>query len=57
LIESVKIEGFQGQKYKKTYKSFREEINKILEEIQKEMKSSDVQRRDNSSQTNETSDT
>ena len=31
LIESVKIEGFRGQKYKKTYKSFREEINKILE--------------------------
>jgi len=57
LIESVKTEGFRGQKYKKTYKSFREEINKILEEIQKEMKSSDEQRGDNSSQTNETSDT
>jgi len=57
LIESVKTEGFRGQKYKKTYKSFREEINKILEEIQKEMKSSDGQRGDNSSQTNGTSDT
>ena len=57
LIESVKTEGFRGQKYKKTYKNFREEINKILEEIQKEMKSSDGQRGDNSSQTNETSDT
>jgi four helix bundle protein len=57
LIESVKTEGFRGQKYKKTYKSFREEINKILEEIQKEMKSSDGQRGDNSSQTNEISDT
>jgi four helix bundle protein len=56
LIESVKTEGFRGQKYKKTYKSFREEINKILEEIQKEMKSSCGQRGDNSSQTNETSD-
>jgi len=49
LIESVKTEGFRGQKYKKTYKSFREEINKILEEIQKEMKSFDGQRGDNSS--------
>ena len=57
LIESVKTEGFRGQKYKKTYKSFREEINKILEEIQKEMKSSDEQRGDNSSQTNGISDT
>jgi four helix bundle protein len=57
LIESVKTEGFRGQKYKKTYKSFREEINKILEEIQKEMKSSDGQRGDNSSQTKEISDT
>jgi four helix bundle protein len=57
LIESVKTEGFRGQKYKKTYKSFREEINKILEEIQKEMKSSDGERGDNSSQTNEISDT
>jgi four helix bundle protein len=57
LIESVKTEGFRGQKYKKTYKSFREEINKILEEIQKEMKFSDEQRGDNSSQTNEISDT
>jgi four helix bundle protein len=57
LIESVKTEGFRGQKYKKTYKSFREEINKILEEIQKEMKSSDGQRGDNSSQTNGTSGT
>jgi len=57
LIESVKTEGFRGQKYKKTYKSFREEINKILEEIQKEMKSSDEQMGDNLSQTNETSDT
>jgi len=57
LIESVKTESFRGQKYKKTYKSFREEINKILEEIQKEMKSSDEQRGDNSSQKNEISDT
>jgi len=57
LIESVKTEGFRGQKYKKTYKSFREEINKILEEIQKEMKSSDGERGDNSSQTNGISDT
>lgn len=57
LIESVKTEGFRGQKYKKTYKSFREEINKILEEIQKEMKSSCGQIADNSSQTNGTSDT
>jgi hypothetical protein len=57
LIESVKTEGFRGQKYKKTYKSFREEINKILEEIQKEMKSSDGERGDNSSQTKGTSDT
>ena len=57
LIESVKTEGSRGQKYKKTYKNFREEINKILEEIQKEMKSSDGQRGDNSSQTNGTSDT
>ena len=57
LIESVKTEGFRGQKYKKTYKSFREEINKILEEIQKDMKSSCGQRGDNSYQTSGTSDT